>query len=109
VIFLALGRHPLAGMAAAFAGVSGGYSANLLLGTIDPLLAGITQEAAQLIDPELHRLRDGQLVLHDRLSTFMITAIGSLVTIFIVEPKLGKPTTIPAPTRACSTTARCSR
>jgi aminobenzoyl-glutamate transport protein len=51
VIFLALGRHPLAGMAAAFAGVSGGYSANLLIGTVDPLLAGITQEAAQLIDP----------------------------------------------------------
>ena len=51
-IFLALGRHPLAGMAAAFAGVSGGYSANLLLGTIDPLLAGITQEAARLLDPD---------------------------------------------------------
>ncbi len=38
-IFYALGRHPLAGMAAAFAGVSGGYSANLLIGTVDPLLA----------------------------------------------------------------------
>ena len=51
-IFYALGRHPLAGMAAAFAGVSGGYSANILIGTIDPLLAGITQEAARLIDPD---------------------------------------------------------
>ena len=50
-IYHALGRHPLAGMAAAFAGVSGGYSANLLIGTIDPLLAGITEAAAQLIDP----------------------------------------------------------
>ena len=45
-IFLSVGRHPLAGMAAAFAGVSGGYSANLLIGTVDPLLSGITQEAA---------------------------------------------------------------
>ncbi|MCH2614002.1 MAG: AbgT family transporter, partial [Opitutales bacterium] len=51
-IFYALDRHPLVGMAAAFAGVSGGYSANILVGTIDPLLAGITQEAAQLIDPD---------------------------------------------------------
>ena len=51
VIFLGAKRHPVAGMAAAFAGVSGGYSANLLLGTIDPLLAGITQEAARIIDP----------------------------------------------------------
>ena len=42
IIFLAVGRHPLAGLAAAFAGVSGGYSANLLLGTLDPLLAGLT-------------------------------------------------------------------
>ena len=51
VIFLAAGRHPLAGLAAAFAGVSGGYSANLLLGTVDPLLAGLSQEAAHIIDP----------------------------------------------------------
>lgn len=51
IIFHSLGRHPLAGIAAAFAGVSGGYSANLLLGTIDPLLSGITQQAARIIDP----------------------------------------------------------
>lgn len=87
-IFLALGRHPLAGMAAAFAGVSGGYSANLLLGTIDPLLAGITEEAAQLIDPayEVYATANWFFMI---VSTFMITAIGSLVTIFVVEPKLG--------------------
>ncbi|MDG5610373.1 AbgT family transporter, partial [Escherichia coli] len=40
ILFHSLGRHPLAGLAAAFAGVSGGYSANLVLGTIDPLLSG---------------------------------------------------------------------
>ena len=88
-IFLALGRHPLAGMAAAFAGVSGGYSANLLLGTIDPLLAGITTEAARLIDPEYEVFATANWYFMI-ISTFMITAIGSLVTIFIVEPKLGR-------------------
>jgi len=51
VIFIAVGRHPIAGMAAAFAGVSGGFSANLVLGTVDPLLAGLSQEAAQILDP----------------------------------------------------------
>ena len=51
MIFHSLGRHPLAGLAAAFAGVSGGYSANLLLGTVDPLLSGIT-EAAAIFDGE---------------------------------------------------------
>ncbi len=88
-IFLALGRHPLAGMAAAFAGVSGGYSANLLLGTIDPLLAGITQEAARLIDPEYEVFATANWYFMI-VSTFMITVVGSLVTIFIVEPKLGQ-------------------
>ncbi len=88
-IFYALGRHPLAGMAAAFAGVSGGYSANLLIGTIDPLLAGITQEAARLIDPTYIVVATANWYFMVA-STFLITAIGSLVTIFIVEPKLGK-------------------
>ncbi|HMA98457.1 MAG TPA: AbgT family transporter [Wenzhouxiangella sp.] len=87
-IFLALGRHPLAGMAAAFAGVSGGYSANLLLGTIDPLLAGITTEAARLIDPNYEVFATANWFFMIA-STFMITIVGSLVTIFVVEPKLG--------------------
>ncbi|MEX0772946.1 MAG: AbgT family transporter [Balneolales bacterium] len=89
VIFLSLGRHPLAGLAAAFAGVSGGYSANILLGTIDPLLAGLTEEAAQLIDPgySVHAAVNYYFMF---LSTFVITAIGTWVTLKIVEPKLGK-------------------
>ena len=88
-IFYALGRHPLAGMAAAFAGVSGGYSANLLIGTIDPLLAGITEEAAQLIDPDYTVLATANWYFMF-VSTFLITIIGSLVSIYIVEPQLGK-------------------
>ncbi|MFP4518254.1 MAG: AbgT family transporter [Oceanicaulis sp.] len=87
-IFYALGRHPLAGMAAAFAGVSGGYSANLLIGTIDPLLAGITQEAARLIDPEYVVVATANWYFMVA-STFLITGIGAAVTTFIVEPKLG--------------------
>ncbi|MBO6796224.1 AbgT family transporter [Maricaulis sp.] len=87
-IFYALGRHPLAGMAAAFAGVSGGYSANILIGTIDPLLAGITQEAARLIDPDYIVLPTANWYFMVA-STFLITTVGSLVSIFIVEPKLG--------------------
>lgn len=89
VVFYSLGRHPLAGMAAAFAGVSGGYSANLFIGTVDPLLAGITQEAAQLIDPSylVHPAVNWYFMM---VSTFLITIVGSWVTLKIVEPKLGK-------------------
>jgi aminobenzoyl-glutamate transport protein len=87
-IFYALGRHPLAGMAAAFAGVSGGYSANLLIGTVDPLLAGITEEAAQLVDPA-YTVNATANWFFMIASTFLITIVGSLVSIFVVEPKLG--------------------
>ncbi|MBL0947068.1 AbgT family transporter [Brevundimonas sp.] len=87
-VYYSLGRHPLAGMAAAFAGVSGGYSANLLIGTIDPLLAGITEEAARLIDPT-YQVTATASYYFMAVSTFLVTIIGSLVSIFIVEPKLG--------------------
>ena len=52
VLFTAFGRHPAAGLAAAFAGVSGGWSANLLIGTNDPMFAGMSTQAARMIDPE---------------------------------------------------------
>ncbi|MBU2341050.1 MAG: AbgT family transporter, partial [Alphaproteobacteria bacterium] len=87
-VYHSLGRHPLAGMAAAFAGVSGGYSANLLIGTIDPLLAGITEEAAQLIDAD-YAVAATASYYFMAVSTFMVTIIGALVSIHIVEPKLG--------------------
>lgn len=87
-IFYSMGRHPLAGLACAFACVSGGYSANILIGTIDPLLAGLTQEAARIIDPmyEVHAAVNYYFML---VSTFLITAVGAFVTLRIVEPKLG--------------------
>jgi len=87
-IFHSLGRHPFAGLAASFAGVSGGYSANLLIGTVDPLLAGITQEAAQLLDPayEVHPAVNWYFMI---ASTFLVTFIGWAITTYIVEPRLG--------------------
>jgi aminobenzoyl-glutamate transport protein len=88
LIFAAAGRHPLAGLAAAFAGVSGGYSANLLLGTIDPLLAGLSQEAARIVDPNV-RVSPACNYYFMVVSTFLLTAVGSLVTERIVEPRLG--------------------
>jgi len=88
-IFKTAGRHPVAGLAAGFAGVSGGYSANLLLGTIDPLLAGLSQEAARIIDPE-YRVNPAANYLFMAASTFLITAVGSWVTERIVEPRLGR-------------------
>lgn len=89
MLFHSLGRHPLAGLAAAFAGVSGGYSANLLIGTVDPLLSGITEIAAQVIDPTYTVGPEANWYFMF-VSTFFIAITGAFVTEKIVEPKLGK-------------------
>ena len=88
IIFLAAGRHPIAGLAAAFAGVSGGYSANLLLGTIDPLLSDLSQEAAQIIDPN-YIINPTCNYYFMAGSTFFIAYAGTWVTEKLVEPRLG--------------------
>ncbi len=88
VIFLAAGRHPLAGLAAAFAGVSGGYSANLLLGTVDPLLSGLSQEAAQIIDKD-YLVNPACNYYFMAASTFLITVLGTVLTEKFVIPRLG--------------------
>jgi len=91
VIFLAVGRHPIVGMAAAFAGVSGGFSANLALGTVDPLLAGLSQEAARILDP-VYEVNPTANYYFMVASTFVIALAGTFVTDKIVEPRLGKYT-----------------
>lgn len=89
LVFLSFGRHPLAGLAAAFAGVSGGFSANLLVGTVDPLLGGISQQAAQMMSPGYTVAATANWFFMIA-STFLITAIGTFVTERIVEPRLGE-------------------
>nr|WP_307774923.1 AbgT family transporter [uncultured Cetobacterium sp.] len=89
LVFLSFGRHPIAGLAAAFAGVSGGFSANLLIGTIDPLLGGISTEAARILDPAYEVLPTANWYFM-AVSTFLITALGTFINDKIVEPRLGK-------------------
>jgi aminobenzoyl-glutamate transport protein len=87
-LFHTVGRHPMAGLAAAFAGVSGGFSANLLLGTIDVLLSGISTAAARLIDPSANVTALANYYFM-AAATILITAVGAWVTERIVEPRLG--------------------
>lgn len=87
MIFRAYGRHPIAGLAAAFAGVSGGYSANLIVGALDALLAGISQTAATIIDPNYQVSVMGNYFFL-AVSTFLVTFLGAWVTDKIVEPRL---------------------
>lgn len=87
VIFYASGRHPLAGIAAAFAGVSGGFSANFVPSSIDPLLAGLTQTGAHVLDKDyiVNPLCNWYFT---GVSSFLIVLVGWAITDLLIEPKL---------------------
>ncbi len=87
VIFYAAGRHPLAGIAAAFAGVSGGFSANFIPSAIDPMLQGISQAGAQIMDPKIV-LNPLNNFFFTASSSVLIIALGWLLTDKVVEPRL---------------------
>ncbi|MEI0605192.1 AbgT family transporter [Brachyspira alvinipulli] len=89
IVFLIMGRHPLAGLAATFAGVSAGYSANLTVGVVDVLLANFTTSAANIIDPNYHVAGTSNFYFL-AFSTILLTIVGTIVTEKIVEPNLGK-------------------
>lgn len=89
IIFKSFGMNPIAGIAAAFAGVSGGFSANLLIGTIDPLLSGLSQSAANIIDPT-YVVNPTSNYYFMVVSTFLITIVGTLVTECIILPRLNR-------------------
>lgn len=86
--FHSAGLNPLAGLAVCFAGVSGGFAANILLSTADPLLSGITQEAARIIDP---RYGVSPVVNWYFMSTssLLIVGVGTLVANKVTIPFLG--------------------
>ena len=87
VIFYAAGRHPLAGIAAAFAGVSGGFSANFVPAALDPLLQGLTQGGAQLLNPgmEINTLNN---YFFTTASAPLIIGLGWWLTDKVVEPRV---------------------
>lgn len=87
--FYALGRHPLAGMAAGFAGGGAGFTANILIAGTDALLSGITSEAAKAVDPNLFVTSvDNWFFMV--ASVFLLTFLGGFITERIIEPRLGE-------------------
>lgn len=87
VMFYAAGRHPLAGIAAAFAGVSGGFSANFIPSGIDPLLAGLTESGVHILEPGMtvNPLCNWFFM---SASCVLIVLVGWFLTDFVVEPRL---------------------
>jgi len=88
VIFYAAGRHPLAGIAAAFAGVSGGFSATFFVpSSLDPMLAGLTQEAARILAPDAV-VNPMNNYFFTTASTFLVILVGWFLTDRVIEPRL---------------------
>jgi aminobenzoyl-glutamate transport protein len=85
-VFHSLGRHPLAGLAAAFAGVGGGFGVNLLITPVDGMLAEITNEA--IADPAQHVSITGNLYF-SIVSTLVVAVVATILTEKFVEPRLG--------------------
>ncbi|MCE2944186.1 MAG: AbgT family transporter [Lysobacteraceae bacterium] len=107
VIFYAAGRHPLAGIAAAFAGVSGAYSASFVPTSLDPLLAGFTQAGAQLLDPA-HTVNPLNNAFFMAASSVLIISIGWFLTDKVVEPRLMRTAAIDGDMKDAPTLERLS-
>jgi aminobenzoyl-glutamate transport protein len=88
-LYAAVGRSPLAGIAAVFAGVAAGFSANLLVTSLDAILAGFTEASARIVDPSYAVAATANLHLMIA-STFLLTAVGWAVTSLWVEPRLAQ-------------------
>jgi aminobenzoyl-glutamate transport protein len=87
-LFAAAGRHPIVGIAASFAGVAGGFSANLLPGQLDALLLGITEPAAQLLVPGWRMNIAGNWYFIIGMTVIMVP-LGWFITERIVAPRFG--------------------
>jgi len=86
-LYHAAGRSPLAGLAAVFAGVSAGFSANLFITGLEPILAGFSESGAHVLDPTYHVAATSNwwfLIA----STLVLTCAGWAVTATYVEPRL---------------------
>ncbi len=89
MIFQAIGRHPMAGFAAAFAGVSAGFGSNFLIGSVDPILAGLSTAAANIIDENMfvNPMVNYYFMV---VSAIMVVFVGTFIVDRIIEPRLGK-------------------
>ncbi|RDU38182.1 p-aminobenzoyl-glutamate transporter [Neobacillus piezotolerans] len=89
MVFYKVGRNPIAGLAAGYAAAGAGFTANLLIAGTDALLAGISTEAAKIIDKDMVVTPVDNWYFNS-VSVFVLTIVGGLVTTRFIEPRLGK-------------------
>lgn len=89
ILFLSIGRHPSAGICAAFAGITFGSGANVIANSLDSTLLGYTQNAVTILDKSYKVNINGNLIMM-LISTILISYVGMLITERFIIPKLGK-------------------
>ncbi len=89
MLFAGLGRHPIAGLTASYAAVSGGFSANLLITGLDPMLARLTGQAAQSVDPA-YTVQATCNYYFMAASVVLVTVVVTFVNSRFIEPMLGE-------------------
>ena len=87
-LYLAIGRSPIAGLAAAFAGVAGGFGSGVFPTAADGFLAGVATQAAHILDPDYHAVDATHNLYFKSLSSIVVMLAGWFVTDRIVEPRL---------------------
>lgn len=87
ILYISVGKNPIAGIAVAFAGTSAGWGANLLIASNDPVLADITQRAAQTIDPN-YTVDATANWYASAMSVFLIVIVITLVEKYITTKSL---------------------
>ena len=88
LLFLAIKRHPIAGLVAGYAAVAAGFSANLIINVLDVTLAGFTQAAAEIADPNFIT-SPAMNYYFSIVSTIILVPVVVFVTVKLVEPRLG--------------------
>jgi len=89
ILFMNLGRHPAVGVSAAFAGISFGYGANVVINGVDNALITYTQNATKILDQNYHVSLSGNVIFMI-FATLVIAYLGMVITERYVVPKLGK-------------------
>ena len=91
ILFMNLGRHPSSGVCAAFAGISFGYGANVIVNGLDNILVTYTQNATKILDQSYVVSLSGNIIFMV-VATIIISYLGMVVTEKYVVPKLGRYT-----------------
>jgi aminobenzoyl-glutamate transport protein len=87
--FLSVGRHPVAGVAAAYAGVSAAFAVNVLIAPLDALLTEMTNEAIAIVDPAQSITITANWYF-STVSMLVMAVVMTVVTVRLIEPRLGK-------------------